>query len=54
VTVSDRRIHAMPTAEPERYMARAKLATIMGVSLPTIDRIARADVDAGGSQAANA
>jgi phage terminase Nu1 subunit (DNA packaging protein) len=42
VTGFDRRIHTMPTAEPERYVTRAELAAIMGVSLPTIDRMVRA------------
>lgn len=42
MTISDRDIHAAPTAQPERYVTRAELAAIMGVSLPTIDRMVRA------------
>jgi phage terminase Nu1 subunit (DNA packaging protein) len=42
LTVADRRAVAAPAAEPERYVTRAELAAIMGVSLPTIDRMVRA------------
>ena len=41
MTVGDRRVVGVPAAEPERYVTRAELAAIMGVSLPTIDRMVR-------------
>jgi len=34
-------IVGLPVLEPERYVTRAELAEIMGVSVPTIDRLVR-------------
>lgn len=32
-------VAALPVPEPERYVSRAQLAELMGVSLQTIDRL---------------
>lgn len=32
-------IRSLPTPEPERYVTRKELATLMGVSLRTVDRM---------------
>lgn len=34
-------VHAIAVPEPERYVTRAELAHIMGVSIATVDRMVR-------------
>jgi phage terminase Nu1 subunit (DNA packaging protein) len=41
MSVGDHRLVAAAPPGPERYVTRAELAAIMGVSLPTIDRMVR-------------
>ena len=35
-------VHALPAPEPERYVTRAELADLMGVSVRTVDRLVAA------------
>lgn len=37
--MNDARVVSFPTPEPERYVSRAELADLMGVSTKTIDRM---------------
>lgn len=40
--MNDARVVSFPTPEPERYVSRAELADLMGVSLATVDRLVAA------------